>query len=90
MCSQEFKPLKDILEVAITKYDTYEDRYVKVIVRDAQLLSRDPHNKSIVDRRVYAFSSTLSKMSLVRLQRFNPDALTRDDFKEILSYFNAL
>lgn len=86
----EYKPIVEVLELAISSFETYHDRYIKVIVKDAKLLAADPCNRRIVDRRVYSYSATLTKMSAKRLSGFNPDALTKKDFQELLAFFRSL
>lgn len=88
-CS-EYSSIVEVLELAVSSFNTYHDRYVKVIVKDAKLLMEDPHNRMIVDRRVYAYSATLTKMPAKKLKEFNPDALTRKDFQELLDFFRSL
>lgn len=88
-CS-EYRSIVEVLELAVSSFDTYHDKYIKVIVKDAKLLELDPRNRGIVDRRVYAYSATLSKMPKKKLSAFNPDALTRKDFQELLAYFSSL
>lgn len=86
----EYQPIVDILEMAISRFETYNDSFIKIIVKDAQLLVRDQNNRRIVDRRVYEYSATLSHMTAIKLKGFNPDALTKKDFIEILKYFRSL
>ena len=87
----EYWPVVEVLELAVAGFDNYDDKYIKIIVRDAQLLVIDAENRRLVDRRVYAYSATLSKMrDKKRLYAFNPDALTKKDFQELLSYFSSL
>ena len=87
----EYKPVVEVLELAVARFDNYHDKYIKIIVRDAQLLVSDANNRRLVDRRVYAYSATLSKMQdKKRLCAYNPNALTKKDFQDLLSFFSSL
>lgn len=86
----EYQSIVGVLEMAISRFDTYHDTFIKIIVKDAQLLGRDRNNRSIVDRRVYMYSASLSRMAPQVLNSFNPNALTKKDFLEILSFFRSL
>ena len=87
----EYRPVVEVLEFAVASFNNYHDKYIKIIVRDAQLLVCDANNRRLVDRRVYAYSATLSKMrDKKKLCNYNPDALTKKDFQELLSFFRSL
>lgn len=87
----EYSPVIEVLELAVASFETYNDKYISIIVRDAQLLVEDVNNKRFVDRRVYAYSATLSKMrDKKRLCTYDPRALTKNDLKELLSFFCSL
>ena len=87
----EYRAVVEVLELAVASFDTYNDKYIKIIVRDAQLLVADANNKRYVDRRVYSYSATLSKMlDKKRLCSYNPEALSKQDFKDLLAFFSSL
>ena len=87
----EYRPVVEVLELAIASFGNYHDKYIKIIVRDAQLLVSDANNRRLVDRRVYVYSATLSKMrDKKKLCSYNPEALTKKDFQELLSFFRSL
>lgn len=87
----EYRPVVEVLELAVASFNKYHDKYIKIIVRDAQLLVSDANNRRLVDRRVYAYSATLSKMrDKKKLCAYNPEALTKKDFQELLSFFRSL
>lgn len=86
----EYRAVVEVLELAVASFETYNDKYISIIVRDAQLLVEDVNNKRYVDRRVYAYSATLSKMQKKRLCSYNSEALTKNDLKELLVFFSSL
>lgn len=85
----EFDSVRYLLHTAISEYETYQDEYLRIIVRDAKQLAVDRERYLYtVNRTVVRFSLELSKFDRRRLMAFDADNLQKNDYKEILKFFN--
>lgn len=85
-----YEPICSLLDEAISENHEYQDEYIKVVVRDAKLISADDSSRYSVDREVYTYSSALSEMNTEYLMPMQPEALTIDDYKQIKEFFTSL
>lgn len=86
----EYTPIRSLLNIAVTEYETYHDHYIEIMVRDAISLSQNQHHKINANRRMYRYSSYLSRHCSVEIQRMDPQRLTLDNYKTLLRIFSNL
>lgn len=87
---EEFEPIRSILN-EVTSGLCVQHEIISIVVKDAQLIASNDYHRFEADRRVYTYSSTLSRWSnKKRLARMNPSQLSMDDFVELRKFFEAL
>lgn len=86
----EYNSIRSLLRVAIMKSDTYEDRYIRVIVKNAQQIVDDPDFKNSLTSDEYRFSTALTSMRKEELLGFKSEKLGKDDFVKLLQFFDNL
>lgn len=86
----EYTPIRTLLSIAVTQYNQYHDVYLKIMVRDAICLSRDSGYRIQANRRMFRYSSYLSKHFIPQVSRMNPEHLTLDDYRLLLDIFSRL
>ena len=86
----EYNSIRSLLRVAIMKCDTYEDRYIRVIVKNAQQIVDDPDFKNSLTSDEYRFSTALTSMRKEELLGFKSEKLGKDDFVKLLQFFDNL
>lgn len=82
----EYAPLRSLLKIALESGNANGDEFIKIVVRDAQRLVRDNNSRYQVDRRLYVYSSELSKIQRSKLEAMNPDHLRLQDLREIFNF----
>lgn len=86
---EEFEPIRSLLGIAINDYESYKDEFLKIIVNDAKQLATDREQYIYsVNRRVLSYSTELSKFDRTKLMAFDADKLQKEDYEEILKFFN--
>ena len=86
----EYNSIRSLLRVAIMKSDTYEDKYIRVIVRNAQRIVNEPDFKNCLTSDEYRFSTALTSMRTEELFGFQSERLGKDDFVKLLQFFDNL
>lgn len=85
----EFEPIRSLLDIAINDFGNYKDEYLKVIVNDAKQLATDREQFIYsVNPRVLKYSTELSRFDKTKLMSFDADKLRKEDYEEILKFFN--
>lgn len=84
---EDYAPIRSLLQVAIENKDANSVEFIKIVVRDAQRLVRNEDSRYTVDRRLYVFSSELSRLERSRLEAMNPDRLTLNNLRMMLKFF---
>ena len=87
---EDFLSIRTLLHIAVEEYSTYHDEYIAVIVRDAQLLIKDNDYRYRANKRVYRYSSFISKRARPLITSMNPNHLTKEDYIKLLSLFEEL
>lgn len=83
----EYAPIRSLLRIAIDSRNANGDEFIRIVVRDAKRLVYDANSRYDVDRRLYVYSSELSRLNRRKLDAMNPDNLSLRDLREILKYF---
>lgn len=86
----EYTPIRSLLNIAVTEYESYHDKYIKIMVKDAIFLSENNEYRFKANRRVYKFSSYLSVNSIDIIKSMKPDHLTLDNYKTLFEIFKSL
>lgn len=86
----EYTPIRSLLHYAVTEYETYQDQYIKVMVRDALLLAENKDYRLRADRRMIRYSLYLSQYKRDTIATMNPNALGRNEYNTLLEIFQNL
>lgn len=86
----EYTPIRSLLHYAVTEYETYQDQYIKVMVRDALLLAENKDYRLRADRRMIRYSLYLSQYKRDTIATMNPNALGRNEYSTLLEIFQNL
>lgn len=86
----EYTPIRSLLHYAVTEYETYQDQYIKVMVRDALLLAEDQSYRLRADRRMIRYSLYLSQHERAVIATMNPNALGRAEYNTLFEIFQNL
>lgn len=84
----KYTPIQSLLNIAIKEDFSYQSVYVKTMVHDAILLSENYEYRFKANRRMFIYSSYLSKHCVSIIRSMNPDNLTIEDYKKLLSLFD--
>lgn len=87
---EEFLPIRSLLHVAIEEFATYQDEYIGIMVHDAQKMIEDSTYRYRANKRVYRYSSYISKYDRAVIKSMDVQHLTKDDYIKLLSIFEAL
>ncbi len=83
----EFSSIMELLMVAINNYEQYEDTFIRIIVKDAKIIANERTYCDKVNRRVFLYSSELSKFDRRQLLSMDENNLQKTDYESILSFF---
>lgn len=86
----EYTPIRSLLSIAIRDYPDYRDQYLKVMVNDAILLSRNFEYRVHANGRMYKYSSYLSAHNIAVVEHMDPNNLTREDYLCLYEIFKSL
>lgn len=86
----EFTPIRSLLHYAVKEFDTYQDQYIKVMVKDALLLAKDQGYLFRANRRMIRYSLYLSQHKRDVIATMNPNALGRNEYHTLLEIFRNL
>lgn len=86
----EFTPIRSLLYYAVNEYVRYEDRYLRIMVKDAINMANNADNRYNVNRRLYRYSHYLSVNSIEIVRQMDPDHLNLEDYKRLLEIFEKL
>ena len=88
--NNDYDEIKSLLRIAIEHHSTYKDRYVKIIVRDAQIIKKNPDRIKETSREFRSYSRALSASNSDAYVSMNPNELTKDNLETLLEIFNSL
>lgn len=86
----EYTPVRSLLHMALSEHSTYSVTRIQVIVSDAIMMTEDVQYRLHADRRVYKYSSYLSKHKSSIVRTMNPSHLSDRDFATLLEIFENL
>lgn len=86
----EFVVIRTILRGAVSNYDNYHDKYVGIVIRDAQMMAADRSYRYRANKRVYHISSFLSRYNSGLINGMNPNSLGKEDYIKLLQFFEEL
>lgn len=88
--SEEFVPIRTLLNLALKDISSYHDEYISIMVHDAQEMIRDRSYRYRANKRVYKYSSYLSVSSREVITSMNPNRLGESEYRKLLKIFEDL
>ena len=88
--NHEYEEVISLLKVAIEHHSTYHDRYLKIIVRDAQLIKRHPERMQEISCEFKTYSIALSGSTNEQVAGMDPNSLSKDNLQTLLDIFGSL
>lgn len=86
----EFVQIRSLLYIAVHEYSTYHDEYIKIMVHDAQEMISNRDYRFRANKRIYHYSSFLSRKCPSLIQSMKPEHLGREEYIKLLDFFEAL
>lgn len=86
----EYTPVRSLLHIALSEHTAYSVSRIQLIVSDAIMMAEDTRLRLKADRRVYKYSSYLSKHKGNVVRSMNPKHLSDSDLRILLEIFENL
>lgn len=90
LTQSEYTPVRSLLHIALSEHTSYSVSRIQLIVSDAIMMAEDTRFRLKADRRVYKYSSYLSKHKVNVVRSMNPRHLSDRDLRTLLEIFENL
>ena len=87
---EEFVVIRTILKGAVANFETYHDKYIGIVIHDAQMMAADKFYRYKANKRVYHYSSFLCRHNVGLIEGMNPQRLKKEDYVKLLQFFEGL
>ena len=86
----ELEPIMSLLQIAQERKTVEQDSYICSIVRDAQIIKKNPEKTRTIARATYRYSVTLGRSRVDFLDEMKATALTEKDIVKLIEFFRSL
>lgn len=86
----EYEPLRVVLRIAVEEKHIDREGLIKTVVRDAQIVRREPNRVRTIERSTYRYSVALGRSRVPFLDGIKPDHISEQDIHNLLDFFNKI